>query len=71
MSIHTSILAVLATATLFTVCAADTLVFSDDFTSFDLSVWQHEITLGGGGNWEFEWSVSLAFTPMVSISVQV
>jgi len=31
------------------------LVFFDDFNQFDLSVWQHEITLGGGGNWEFEY----------------
>jgi hypothetical protein len=27
----------------------DTLVFSDDFDEFDLSVWGHELTLGGGG----------------------
>ncbi len=26
-----------------------TLIFSDDFKQFDLSVWKHEITLGGGG----------------------
>jgi len=31
------------------------IVFEDDFNSFNLSVWQHELTLGGGGNWEFEW----------------
>jgi beta-glucanase (GH16 family) len=31
------------------------LVFSDEFDEFDLSVWSHEITLGGGGNWEFEY----------------
>jgi beta-glucanase (GH16 family) len=30
-------------------------VFYDDFDELDLSVWSHEITLGGGGNWEFEW----------------
>jgi beta-glucanase (GH16 family) len=30
------------------------LVFSDDFNEFDLSVWEHELTLGGGGSWEFE-----------------
>jgi beta-glucanase (GH16 family) len=41
---------VIVTATL-----AQKLVFSDDFDEFDLSVWQHEITMGGGGNWEFEY----------------
>jgi len=34
---------------------AEKLIFSDDFQEFDLSVWQHEITLGGGGNWEFQY----------------
>ena len=33
---------------------SETLKFSDDFDEFDLAVWQHELTLGGGGNWEFE-----------------
>jgi len=31
------------------------IIFSDDFDEFDLSIWQHEITMGGGGNWEFEY----------------
>ena len=30
------------------------LVFEDDFDTFDFSKWQHELTMGGGGNWEFE-----------------
>ena len=31
------------------------LVFSDDFSGpLDLDKWDHEITMGGGGNWEFE-----------------
>lgn len=33
----------------------ESLVFCDDFDDLDLQVWNHEITLGGGGNWEFEW----------------
>jgi len=45
---------VLLTFLLSTSLAAN-LVFFDDFNEFDLSVWSHEITLGGGGNWEFEW----------------
>lgn len=31
------------------------LVLEDNFDSFDLSLWQHQLTLGGGGNWEFEY----------------
>jgi hypothetical protein len=32
-----------------------TLVFQDEFDDFDVTRWQHEITAGGGGNWEFQW----------------
>ncbi|KAI8990013.1 concanavalin A-like lectin/glucanase domain-containing protein [Pilobolus umbonatus] len=31
------------------------LVFEDHFNKFNFKNWQHEITLSGGGNWEFEW----------------
>ncbi|KAI8140183.1 concanavalin A-like lectin/glucanase domain-containing protein [Fennellomyces sp. T-0311] len=31
------------------------LVFEDHFNRFDLKKWQHEITMSGGGNWEFQW----------------
>jgi beta-glucanase (GH16 family) len=34
--------------------AAETLIFSDNFDTFDMKKWQHELTMGGGGNWEFE-----------------
>jgi len=30
------------------------LALEDEFTDFNLSLWKHEITLGGGGNWEFQ-----------------
>ena len=33
----------------------NTLIFSDDFDYFNLTIWKHEITLGGGGNWEFQY----------------
>ena len=32
-----------------------TLILDEEFDTFNLSRWQHEITLGGGGNWEFEY----------------
>uniref|UniRef100_A0AAU8BSM0 Beta-1,3 glucan binding protein (Beta-GBP) isoform X3 n=1 Tax=Hypothenemus hampei TaxID=57062 RepID=A0AAU8BSM0_HYPHA len=35
-------------------CPGD-LLFEDQFDSFDLTKWQHEITLAGGGNYEFEY----------------
>ncbi|KAI8973645.1 concanavalin A-like lectin/glucanase domain-containing protein [Mycotypha africana] len=31
------------------------LVFEDQFEQFNLKTWQHEITLSGGGNWEFQY----------------
>lgn len=31
------------------------LVLEDDFDTFNLSLWQHQLTLNGGGNWEFEY----------------
>ena len=34
--------------------AGETLIFEDNFDHFDLKTWKHEITMGGGGNWEFE-----------------
>ena len=30
------------------------LALEDDFSEFNLSLWKHEITLAGGGNWEFQ-----------------
>ena len=34
---------------------AETLVLDEEFNTLNLSLWQHEITLGGGGKWEFEY----------------
>ncbi|KAI8063791.1 concanavalin A-like lectin/glucanase domain-containing protein [Gongronella butleri] len=31
------------------------LVFEDHFHRLDVKNWQHEITMSGGGNWEFQW----------------
>ncbi|KAI9487416.1 MAG: concanavalin A-like lectin/glucanase domain-containing protein [Benjaminiella poitrasii] len=31
------------------------LVFEDHFDTFNFKNWQHEISLGGGGNWEFQY----------------
>ncbi|XP_070574553.1 beta-1,3-glucan-binding protein-like [Ptychodera flava] len=47
--------ALLVLACLTAVLAADPPIFEDNFDYFDLSVWQHEITAGGGGNWEFQY----------------
>jgi hypothetical protein len=38
-----------------TLAGAETLIFNDDFNTFNFKTWEHELTLGGGGNWEFEW----------------
>uniref|UniRef100_F7BJS1 Uncharacterized protein n=1 Tax=Ciona intestinalis TaxID=7719 RepID=F7BJS1_CIOIN len=31
------------------------LIFEETWDQFDLNRWQHEITMSGGGNWEFEY----------------
>jgi len=30
------------------------LIFEDEFDEIDFDVWDHEITMAGGGNWEFQ-----------------
>jgi beta-glucanase (GH16 family) len=35
--------------------AAEKLILDEQFNTFDLNRWQHEITMSGGGNWEFEY----------------
>lgn len=35
--------------------AEEKLIFSDEFNTLNFTTWQHEITAGGGGNWEFEY----------------
>ena len=37
-----------------TASAQEVLIFEDNFTTFNLSLWKHELTLSGEGNWEFE-----------------
>ena len=39
-------------------CSADTLIFEENFNTLDTKLWKHELTLSGGGNWEFEWYVN-------------
>jgi len=38
--------------------AGGSLIFEDTFDKLDFSKWEHELTMGGGGNWEFEWYVN-------------
>jgi beta-glucanase (GH16 family) len=35
--------------------AAEKLIFEDNFDTLNFDNWQHEITMSGGGNWEFEY----------------
>ncbi|XP_045764638.1 beta-1,3-glucan-binding protein-like isoform X1 [Maniola jurtina] len=37
-----------------TICSG-ALIFADEFDEFNLETWQHENTLAGGGNWEFQY----------------
>jgi len=36
------------------VYAPGDLIFEDNFSTLDFDTWQHEITMSGGGNWEFQ-----------------
>jgi len=36
------------------VYAPGDLIFSDEFNKLDMKKWSHEVTLSGGGNWEFQ-----------------
>jgi len=31
------------------------VLMNEEFKTFNLNRWKHEITMGGGGNWEFEY----------------
>eukprot|EP00164_Ancoracysta_twista_P006269 GFYU01008709.1.p1 GENE.GFYU01008709.1~~GFYU01008709.1.p1 ORF type:complete len:388 (-),score=122.60 GFYU01008709.1:71-1234(-) len=48
---------------------ASPYLFSDEFDEFDLSMWKHELTMGGGGNWEFEMYVNNRTNSYVKDSV--
>lgn len=48
-----ALLTIISTSTISR-CQDWELAFDEEFNKFDLSVWKHEITLSGGGNWEFE-----------------
>ncbi|XP_059608689.1 beta-1,3-glucan-binding protein-like [Phlebotomus argentipes] len=50
----TTVSGTLASAITGPLCSGD-LLFEDNFDTLDYETWQHEITLAGGGNWEFQW----------------
>jgi len=45
------------------------VLFEDDFNSLDCEIWEHEKTLGGGGNWEFEYYTNNRSNTFVSNGV--
>ena len=47
-------LANLAVLALLLVTLESKLVFEDNFDTLDFQKWRHDITLAGGGNWEFQ-----------------
>ena len=36
---------------------SEELIFEENFDTLNTSIWRHENTLAGGGNWEFQWYV--------------
>jgi hypothetical protein len=49
---------ILASLALVAVATAESLIFDDEFNTLNMKTWEHELTLAGGGNWEFEWYVN-------------
>lgn len=43
-----------------TICSGD-LIFEENFDTLNLSKWRHEVTMAGGGNFEFQWYVNDRF----------
>ncbi len=43
---------------LISAAQAENLIFEDNFDTLNFKTWEHELTMGGGGNWEFEWYVN-------------
>lgn len=37
-----------------TIRSKDTIIFQDEFDTFDMATWKHELTFNGGDNWEFQ-----------------
>jgi hypothetical protein len=60
---------VLAVVGVASTLAAETLIFEDNFDKFNMSRWEHELTMSGGGNWEFEWYVNNRSNSYVKNSV--
>ena len=40
--------------------SSDTLIFEETWDDLDFDRWQHELTMSGGGNWEFQVSLFLS-----------
>ena len=51
-----TLISVVGMATMVT--CVEKLIFYDNFTNFNMSTWEHELTMAGGGNWEFQWYVN-------------
>jgi len=47
--------ALLLVAVCYPLASAETLVFEETFDELSFERWQHEISMGGGGNWEFQY----------------
>nr|XP_002730539.1 PREDICTED: beta-1,3-glucan-binding protein-like [Saccoglossus kowalevskii] len=54
LAVAITVIALYATGNL-PLSSSDDLIFEDTFDTFRFDWWQHEITAGGGGNWEFEY----------------
>lgn len=49
--------------------AQETLIFDEEFDTLNFTRWEHELTMAGGGNWEFQWYVNNRSNSYVKDSV--
>lgn len=54
---------------LLLVACTSKLIFTDEFLTFNMSKWKHDITLAGGGNWEFQMYENNRSTSWVNNSI--
>lgn len=57
------------TLALLLLAVGSKLIFTDDFHTLDFHKWKHDISLAGGGNWEFQMYENNRSTSFVNNSI--
>ena len=59
----------IVTLALLLLAVGSKLIFTDEFNTFDFKKWKHDISLAGGGNWEFQMYENNRSTSWVNNSI--